>query len=34
MSEAARPESNVTSAGGLAVLCAKQFIMAYDTVKV
>jgi hypothetical protein len=34
MSEAARPESNVTSAGALAVLCAQQFIMAYDTVKV
>ena len=34
MSEANRPESNVTSAGALAlaVLCAQQFIITHDTV--
>ena len=34
MSEADRPESNVTSAGALAlaVLCAQQRIMTHDTV--
>ena len=32
MSEAARPESNVTSAGALAVLCAQQLILTHDTV--
>ena len=32
MSEAGRPESNVTSVDALAVLCAQQFIITHDTV--